>query len=46
MNKYNLKGINYPSKIDDWKRFENNPAVSLNILYFKVKKMSSLYLKN
>ena len=32
-NKYNWKGINYPSKIDDWKIFEkNNPTIALNIL--------------
>ena len=22
--KYNWKGINHPSKIDDWKKFEKN----------------------
>ena len=27
INKYNWKGINYPSNIDDWKTFEkNNPT--------------------
>ena len=32
-NKYNWKGINYPSKIDDWKIFEkSNPTIALNIL--------------
>ena len=47
-NKYNWKGINYPSKIDNWKMFEkNNPTIALNILHIKVKRnMSSLYLKN
>ena len=30
----NLKGMNYPSKIGDWKTFEkNNPTIALNILY-------------
>ena len=24
INKYNYRGINYPSKIDDWKMFEKN----------------------
>ena len=39
VNKYNWKGINYPSKIDDWKTFEkNNPTIALNILYIKEKK--------
>ena len=34
INKYNWKGINYPSKIDDLKTFEeNNPKIDLNILY-------------
>ena len=32
-NKYNRKGINYPSKIDDWKTFEkNNQTIDLNFL--------------
>ena len=36
INKYNWEGINYPSKIDDWKKFEqNNPTIALNILYIK-----------
>ena len=34
MNKYNWKGINYLSKIDDWKKFEkSNLTIALNILY-------------
>ena len=33
INKYNCKGINYPSKIDDWKTFEkNSPTIAFNIL--------------
>ena len=33
INKYSWKGINYTSKIDDWKTFEkNNPTIALNIL--------------
>ena len=40
INKYKWKGINYPSKIDDWKTFEkNNPAIALNILYIKEKEI-------
>ena len=36
INKYNRKGINYPSKIDDWKMFEkNSPTFALSILYIK-----------
>ena len=36
INKYNWEGINYPSKIDDWKTFEkNNPTIAFNILYTK-----------
>ena len=47
INKYNWEGINYPSKINDWKRFKkNNPTIALNILYTKEKNMPSLYLKN
>ena len=45
INKYNSKGINYPSKIDDWKTFEkNNPTVVLNILYIKEKEISPAYI--
>ena len=30
INKYDWKGINYPTKIDDWKTFEkNNPIIAL-----------------
>ena len=40
LNKYNWKGINYPSKIDDWKTFEkNNPTIALNIFYINEKEM-------
>ena len=36
INKYNRKGINYPTKMDDWKIFEkNNPVLIFNILYVK-----------
>ena len=47
INKYKWKGINYPSKTDDWKTFEkNNPIIALNILYIKEKgNMSILYFK-
>ena len=39
INKYNWKGINYPSKIDDWKTLEkNNPTIALDILCIKTKK--------
>ena len=44
INKYNWKGINYPSKVDDWKTFEkNNSTIALNILYIKdyVSKINS-----
>ena len=42
MNKYNWKEINYPSKIDDQKRFEkNNLTTVLNILYTKEKEILS-----
>ena len=37
INKCNWKGINHPSKTDDWKTFEkNNPTIALNILYFNI----------
>ena len=38
INKYKWKGINYPSRIDDWKTFErNDPTFAINILYIKEK---------
>ena len=41
-DRYNWKGINYPSKIDDWKTFEkNNPTIALNIIYIKEKEICS-----
>ena len=40
INKYNWKGINYPSKIDDWRTFEkNNPTIAINILYIEEKEI-------
>ena len=31
-NKYNWEGINYPSRKDDWKKFErNNVTIALNV---------------
>ena len=45
INKYNWKGINYPSKIDDWKTFEkNNLTIALNILYIKEKEICPAYI--
>ena len=39
INKYNWTGINYPSKIDNWKMLEiNNPTIALNVLYIKTWK--------
>ena len=45
INKYNWKGINYSSKIDDWKTFEkNNLIIAVNILYIKEKEICPVYL--
>ena len=45
INRYNWKGINYSSKIDDWKLFEkNNSTISLNILYTKEKERCPAYI--
>ena len=46
INKYNWKGINYPSKIGDLeKTFEkNNPTIALNILYIKEKGIYLAYI--
>ena len=40
-----MERINYPSKFDDWKRFEkNNPTIALNILYTKEKEILPAYI--
>ena len=40
-----MKGINYPSKLDDCKIFEkNNPTTALNILYTKEKEILPAYI--
>ena len=45
MNNYNWKGINYPSKLDDWKIFKkNNPAVALNNLCTNEKEIYPAYI--
>ena len=39
VNKYNQKGVSYPSKIDYWKTFEkNNPTVALIFCILKKRK--------
>ena len=44
INKYNWKGINYPSKIDDSKTFEkHNSTIALNILYIKENEILPAY---
>ena len=44
INKYNWKGINYPSKTDDWKTFgKNNPVTALDTLYIKEKEIWPAY---
>ena len=44
-NKYNWEGINYPSKIDDWRKFEkNNSTITLNILHIKEKEILPAYI--
>ena len=39
INKYNWKGINYPSEKDEWKQIEkNNLTIALKVLYAKTRK--------
>ena len=39
INKYNWKGIDFPSEKDNWKKFEkNNVTIALNVLYTKKEK--------
>ena len=43
--KHNSEGINYPSKINDWKTFEEkNLTIVLNILYTKEKEIFPAYI--
>ena len=45
INNYNWKGINYPSKIEDRKRFQkNNLTIALNNLYIKEKEICPAYV--
>ena len=45
INKYNWKGKNYPSNLDNWKTFEKNyPAIALNISYIKEKEICPAYI--
>ena len=44
-NKYNWKGINYPSERDEWKKIEkNNVTISINVLYAKKEKIYLAYV--
>ena len=45
INKYNLKDIDFPSTSKDWKKFESNNEVALNILYIphNTKKIQLAY---
>ena len=45
INKYKWKGINYLSKLDDWKTFQkNNLTIAFNILYIKEKEIFPAYI--
>ena len=47
INKYNWRGINYPSEKDDWKKFEkNNVTIAIIISYAKKKKYILLMFQN
>ena len=35
IDKHNWGGINYPSKKDDWNKFEKNLAIAIDVLYAK-----------
>ena len=44
INKYNWRGLNYLSTIDDWKTVEkNNPTIALNVLYTKKKYVQLIF---
>ena len=45
INRYNCKGINFPSEKDDWKKIrKNNVTIFLNILYAKKEKIYPAYV--
>ena len=45
INKYQWKGINFPSEKNDWKIFEkNNVTIALNVLYAKKEKIYPAYV--
>ena len=44
INKYKKKGINYPSKLDDWKMFCKKLKIDLNILNIKEKEICPVYM--
>ena len=37
--------MKYPSKLDEWKKFEkNNPTIAINIFYIKEKEILPAYI--
>ena len=45
INNYNWEGINYPSKIEDWKSFEkNNLTIAPIVLCIKEEEICSVYI--
>ena len=45
INKYNWKGINFPSEKDDWKKLEkNNVTIALTVLYATKEKIYPAYV--
>ena len=45
INKYNLEGINFTSRKDNWRKCEkNNVTIVLNVLYAKKEKICSVYV--
>ena len=45
INKYNWKDIDFPAMSKDWKKFESNNEIALNILYVphNTKKINIAY---
>ena len=45
INKYQWKGIHFPSEKDDWKKIEkNNVTIVLNLFYAKKEKIYPAYV--
>ena len=43
IDKCNWKGTNYPSRKNDWKKYDKSLTIAINALYAKKKKQYTIY---